>query len=176
MADLISQPALTGLPVTLGRATVAALDPGRVTSIAPYPGRDLSTALAPLRFPAPGEVVSNGSIRLVWAGREMAFLLGAPAPDLTGLAAVTDQSDGWVWVSLEGDDAAAVLARLSPLDLRPASFAPGTAARSTLNHLPALIIRTSETRFELASFRSMAGTLKEELHHAMQAVAARAAL
>lgn len=173
MVDLVETPALTGLPVRRGAAVLAALDPGPVWSIAPYPGRDLSAALAPLHFPAPGEVVEGGGMRLVWAGRDMAFLTGAPAPALDGLAAVTDQRDGWVWVTLTGADAAAVLARLCPLDLRAAAFPVGTSARSVLQHLPALLVRVGDQAFQIATYRSMAATLLHEVEAAMRAVAAR---
>lgn len=173
MADLIATPAVTGLPLTIGSVRLAAFDPGPVTAIAPYPGRDLSPVL---RFPAPGEVIEEGARRLIWAGRGMAFLTGGPAPDLGGLAAVTDQSDGWVWVTLEGRDVPAVLARLCPLDLRAAAFPVGTSARSVLQHLSVLLIRTGPEAFQIAAYRSMAGTLLHDLSGAMKAVAARAAL
>ena len=170
MVDLIAETAVTGLPVTHGRATLAAFDPGLVTAIAPYPGRVVPG------FPAPGQVLAAGGGRMVWAGRDTAFLLGAPAPDLGDLAAVTDQSDGWAWVSLSGRDAVAVLARLTALDLRPAGFPPGSSARATINHLQVLLIRTAPDGFQIAGFRSMARTLVHELDSAMKAVAARAAL
>lgn len=175
MADLFATPAVTGLPLTIGRVTLAAFDPGPVTAIAPFPGRDLSPAL---RFPAPGEVIAEGPGRLIWAGRETAFLTGVPAPDLAGRAAVTDQSDGWVWVTLAGagTEAMAVLARLCPLDLRPGAFPVGTSARSVLQHLSVLLVRTAEDAFQIAAYRSMAGTLVHDLSGAMKAVAARAAL
>jgi len=176
VADLIATPAVSGLPQTVGAARLSAFDPGPVTAIAPYPGRDLTAALSPLHFPAPGEVVAQGAARLIWAGRETAFLTGAPAPDLTGLAAVTDQSDGWVWLVLEGRDTLAVLARLCPLDLRRAAFPVNRAARSLLQHLPVLMVRTGEESFQIAGYRSMAATLVHELKTAMQAVAARESL
>ena len=109
MIDLAAKPAVSGLPVRHGACTLSAFDPGPVTSIAPYPGRDLSAVLP---FPEPGQVTAYQSGRLIWAGRDMAFLVGVAAPDLTGLAAVTDQSDGWAWVTLEGASVEAVLARL----------------------------------------------------------------
>lgn len=173
MIDLVAKPAVTGLPQTIGRCTLGAYDPGQVTSIAPYPGRDLSAHLA---FPSPGQVTALGAGRLIWAGRDMAFLMGVEAPDLAGLAAVTDQTDGWVWVTLDGPSTVDVLARLCPLDVRPAAFPVGTSARSVLQHLPALLVRTGPESFQIASFRSMAGTLVHELEAAMKAVAARAAL
>jgi len=175
VADLIATPAVTGLPLTIGAATLSGFDPGPVHAIAPYPGRDPSAALG-MTFPAPGAVVARGAARLIWAGRDLAFLAGTPPPDLAGLAAVTDQGDGWVWVTLEGRDATNVLARLCPLDLRPAAFPPDSSARSTLVHLPALLVRTGADSFEIASFRSMAATLVHEIETAMRAVAARATL
>lgn len=173
MIDLIAKPAVSGLPVSHGGCTLSAFDAGPVTSIAPYPGRDLSAVLP---FPAPGRVTDYQSGRLIWAGRDMAFLTGVAAPDLSGLAAVTDQSDGWAWVSLEGASVEAVLARLCPLDLRLRSFAVGSSARSMLQHLPILLVRTGPESFQIASFRSMAGTLVHELEIAMKGVAARASL
>lgn len=174
MADLIETPAnLT--PMTHGRCQFAPLSVGPVTSIAPFPGADLSTALAPLglRFPAPGQIVTAGEARLVWAGRALAFLLGALPPDAGGLAALTDQTDGWAFASLSGADAVAVMARLTPLDLRVRAFATGTAARAPINHLQALILRPAPDRFEIGVFRSMARTFQHEVEAAMRAVAAR---
>lgn len=163
MVDLIAEPAVTGLPVTHGRATLASFDPGRVTAIAPFPGREVAG------FPAPGQVLGP----MVWAGRGLAFHLGEGVPDLGGSAAVTDQTDGWAWVTLSGADAVAVLARLCPLDLRPAGFPVGTSARTMLQHLSVLMIRDAADSFRIAAYRSMARTLLHEVEAAMQAVAAR---
>ncbi|WP_349768690.1 sarcosine oxidase subunit gamma [Rhodobacter sp. NTK016B] len=176
MVNLTPTAAFTGLPLTIGRATLTAFDPGPVTAIAPYPGRDLSRALAPLSFPAPGCVVDGPGARLVWTGREQAFWMGSAAPDLTGLAATTDQSDGWAWLTVSGPDAVSVLARLCPLDLRAQSFAVGSAARSMLAHMQAIMIRTGEDSFELGVFRSMAESLLHDLTGAMRGLAARDAL
>ena len=174
MADLIATGAFTDLPVTVGSARLAPLDAGPVTAIQPYPGHDLKPALD---FPVPGGVIDLGAgARIVWAGRDSAFLIGRPAPDLQGRAAVTDQTDGWAWVELTGPSAADVLARVCPLDLRPQRFAPGTSARSTIGHLPALLIHSAENTYEIAVFRSMAHSLVHELTAAMRAVAARIAL
>ena len=176
MIDLTTTTAFSGLPLTIGRVTLTAFDPGPVTSVAPYPGRDLSRALAPLAFPQPGAISEAAGLRLVWAGRDLAFLMGGAAPDLTGLAATTDQTDGWAWLTLAGRDAVAVLARLCPLDLRAAVFPPGRSARSLVGHMQAIVIRTGSEAFELAVFRSMAGSLLHDLTGAMRGVAARRAL
>ena len=67
-----------------------------------------------------------------------------------------------------------MLARLVPLDLRPASFADGAAARSLLGHMSLAIRRTGAAGFELLVFRSMAATAVHEIGAAMTSVAAQA--
>jgi heterotetrameric sarcosine oxidase gamma subunit len=179
VTDLKPKRPLEGLNETIGDLRIAALDPGRVTSVAPYPGRDPDASLAALglRFPAPGEIHAAHGARIVWAGRQLAFLIGTEPPEnLSAAAALTDQSDGWAWVHVTGSAATEVLARLCPLDLRLAAFPPGTAAKSLIGHMQALIVRTSESGFEVAVFASMAGTLRHDLEAAAKAIAARQSL
>lgn len=183
MARLIETPALAGpLPAPDGRCRLTALPWAPIAAIAPFRGQEgaVAAALAPLglAFPAPGQALAGAAgARILWAGRGTAFLIGAaPPPALAGIAAVTDQSDGWAGLRLEGPDHAAVLARLVPLDLRPAAFPAGRAARAPLNHVPALFTRAGPEAVELWVFRSMAATAVHELETAMIRVAARAAL
>jgi heterotetrameric sarcosine oxidase gamma subunit len=183
VADLsVSDPfAHHGLPIVAEGFRLEASAVGPIASVAAYPGR-IPQADAALRdiglgFPKPGRVIGQGAARAVWAGRATAFLMGvAPPAELAENAAVTDQSDGWAGLRLTGSAAEAVLARLVPLDLRPAAFARGSSARTLLNHMPCLILREAETAFELFVFRSMAGTAVHELAEAMRGVAARTAL
>ncbi|QYK40869.1 MAG: sarcosine oxidase subunit gamma [Paracoccaceae bacterium] len=178
MADLIATAPLDAAPLDKGGVTLALVDPGPVTCLALYPGASADIWLSPLDlpFPAPNRVSAAGDLRLVWTGRDQAHLVGAvPPPGGEGAAAITDQSDGWVCLSLTGAEAGAVLARLVALDLREAAFPPGTAARSALNHMPLILWRESDG-FRLMTFRSMARTAWHELAEAMARVAARAAL
>jgi len=177
VADLKATAAVGGLPVTQARATLENLDLGRVSSVAPFPGQDVTPMLDALglTFPQPGTTITSGSARIVWTGRDQAFLIGTEPPaQLANVAAVTDQSDAWAWFHLTGEDARDVLARLTPLDLRDNSFAVGGVARSTMNHMQAILIRPAPHAYEIAVFRSMAGTLVHELTDAMRAVAVRA--
>ena len=175
MADLTPTPAFAGLtlPVRHGGCTLSALPLGPLTAIAPYPGQAAAVAARLGGFPEPGQVIATPAGRLAWAGRAAAFLFGS-APDLGGLAAVTDQSDGWAGLRLEGFDGLAVLSRLVPVDL--ATLQPPASLRSQLNHLPLLLIHAGPAVWELWSYRSMAGTLHHELVQAMAGVAARRAL
>lgn len=181
MPDLIAKPPLAGrAALTLAGVTLAMADPGQITSVAPFSGQDKALAKAlkalGLSFPAPNHVMSNRDVRLVWTGRDQAFLIGAAPQGLDGLAALTDQSDGWAALRLDGPGAGDVLARLFPLDLRAAAFPVGRVARAPFNHMSSILMRPGPDRFEILVFRSMARTAWHEAEAAMRALAARAAL
>jgi heterotetrameric sarcosine oxidase gamma subunit len=175
--ELIAKSALEGQgPVTAGGVTLAELQVGPITSIAVLPGgaKAVAKGLKPLglSFPAPNGFAEKKGARIVWTGREQAFLIGVEPPPLEG-AAVTDQSDGWAVLSVSGLAAVEVLARLVPLDLRLAAFPVGRVARSGLNHMNAVILRTGDYAVEVMVFRSMARTAWHELETTMHMVAAR---
>ena len=180
MPELIAKTALAGFgPVTHLSTTLAEGDPGPITSIAPYPGRmaQVNAALAPmgLTFPAPNMQSLNGTARLLWTGRDQAFLIGADAPDgLEGHAALTDQTDGWAVLTLTGPTAVEALMRPVPLDLRETAFPVGRVVRAPLNHMSAILTRTAAQSFELLVFRSMARTAWHELAEALEVLEARA--
>ena len=166
--------------LTLAGVNLAEADLGQITSVAPFMGQDKALAGAlkalGLSFPAPNQVSSKGDVRLVWTGRDQAFLIGAAPQGLDGLAALTDQSDGWAALRLDGPGAGDVLARLYPLDLRAAAFPVGRVARAPLNHMSSILMRPGPQSFEMLVFRSMARTAWHEAEVAMRALAARAAL
>ncbi|PLL11122.1 sarcosine oxidase subunit gamma [Tabrizicola sp. TH137] len=180
MPDLIAKSPLAGIaPLTRGGTTLAEGQAGAITSIAPYPGRtpQVGALLAPLglSFPEPNRVVSQGAARILWAGREMAFLIGAEAPAaLADHAAMTDQSDGWALLTLAGPMAEAALMRPVPLDLRLSAFPVGRTTRAPLNHMQAILTRTGAQEFEVMVFRSMARTAWAELAEALEVLEARA--
>ncbi len=177
MPELIAKTALEGREVTHGALRLREVDPGPVTSVALFAGQHdaaaRSLAAAGLRFPAPNTVEGGaGGARLVWTGRDQAFLIGAEPPEVEG-AALTDQSGGWCCLALSGPKVADVLMRLVPLDLRLTQFPVGRAVRSGLNHMGMVLIRTAEDTFEIMVFRSMAHTAWHEVEAAMTGVLAR---
>lgn len=180
MPDLIAKSALSGFaPVTRLNTTLVEGQVGPITSIQPSPGRapQVGAILAPLglAFPAPNGQSVNGTTRLIWAGRETAFLIGAEPPlGLSDHAAITDQTDGWAILTLTGPAAVDALMRPIPLDLRAAAFPPGRAIRAPLNHMQAILIRTGAEAFEIMVFRSMARTAWAELAEALEVLEARA--
>lgn len=180
MPELIAKTALAGKkPLVVGATTLAEVDAGAITSIARFPGQGevLDNALKPLgfSFPAPNNFAEAAGATLVWAGREQAFLIGADCPDLGDAAAVTDQSGGWVTLSLTGPLAADALMRYVPLDLRLAHFPVGRSVRTPLYHMPMLLMRVADDGFRLMLFRSMARTAWHEIEVALKTLAARAA-
>lgn len=180
MPELIAKSALEGQrPLTLGGVTMAEGSVGPITSIAVLPAgaKAVAKALKPLglTFPAPNSWVAKGAARIVWTGRDQAFLLGVAAPAMDG-AAVTDQTDGWATLTVSGTGAAEALMRLVPVDLRLAAYPVGRAVRAPLNHMNAVLIHTGDYSFDLMVFRSMARTAWHEVEAVLHALAARAAL
>lgn len=179
MPELFAKSALAGqTPLVLGNATLAEATLPQITSLAPLRGREKALAQGlkamGLAFPAPNGMAAKGAARILWTGRDQAFLIGADPAPLAGLAAITDQSDGWCGLTLTGADAPEVHARLVPLDLRATAFPPGRVARAPLNHMQMILLREADG-FLLLVFRSMARSAWHEIAAAMSAVAARAA-
>lgn len=183
MVDLVEMTPCAGLvPVTAGALRLTEAVPGRVTSLAPYKGQQgaLDRALAQahgLGWPAPGEVIAGAGgagASVQWFGRDLALLVG-PEPDaaLATHAALTDQSDAWAVLRIEGPGATAVMARLTPLDLRESVFGVGRAARTDVAHIAGAVTRVDAEAFEIMAFRSMAASLVHEVAVAMRRVAAR---
>lgn len=180
MADLIARTPCEGLlPLDIGEMTLSEIVPAHMTSLAPFRGEQerLSDTLKfahDLSWPAPNRAVSRDGASIVWFGRGQAILIGPrPHASLDVHAALTDQSDAWAVVRLDGDAAEAVLARLVPVDLRRPAFGPGQTVRSTLMHMMASVTRLADGAFQIMVFRSMAQTLVHDLKSAMEAVAAR---
>ncbi|WP_297769681.1 sarcosine oxidase subunit gamma [uncultured Roseovarius sp.] len=180
MVELQAQSPGAGLlPIVIGDLRLNEVAPERMTSLAPYNGQAeaLSEAMQAahgMAWPVPGRMTGRNGARAMWFGRETALLIG-PEPDtgLTAHAALSDQSDAWAVLVLEGPGAADVLARLCPLDLRDHVFKRGHVARTEVAHMAGAIARMGADNWRIMVFRSMAGTLIHEAETAMRRVAAR---
>jgi sarcosine oxidase subunit gamma len=175
--ELIAKSALEGRSLTTGTVTLAEVDVGPITSIAVLPGGVKAVAKGlkalGLAMPEPNTFAEKKGARIVWTGREQAFLIGVEPPAVEG-AAVTDQSDGWTVLSVSGAGVSDVLARWVPIDLRLSVFPVGRAIRTQLNHMNVVILRGGDHAFEIMVFRSMARTAWHEVETAMHMVQARA--
>lgn len=182
MAKLTAISAAQGLvPATIGAATLDEVTPNSITSVAPLNGaeRAVSKALKSklgAGFPAPGRTTAGKDARVIWSGRGQALVIGKRPGDLSEMAALSDQSDAWTVLSLVGPDVRHVLARLTPLDLRPVNFGTGQTARSSLGHMMAVFTATGDESFEIMVMRSMTQSAIHEISGAMERVAAKAAL
>lgn len=119
-------------------------------------------------LPEPGaSALTEDDKRLVRLGVDQAFVIFTHAtPDaekhvqdlLKGAAYTTDQTDVWAGLILDGPAARTSLERICPIDLHPVSFSEGAGARTVMEHLGVLIIRTGPDRFLLLSASSSAAS------------------
>jgi sarcosine oxidase subunit gamma len=177
VVKLISKaPCADLLPRTIGAITMTEVVLERLVSVSPFAGQSkwASAALKDqigLGLSAPGRAITNRRARVIWAGQRT-WLVAAEVK-LDGLAAVTDQSDAWASLRIEGAGVEDVLARLVPIDLRATIFKSGHTARTMLAHMNVTITRVGAQAFEVMAMRSMAGTLVHDLQAAAEQVSAR---
>ena len=172
VVDLIAKTPADGmLPIAHGGVELAELALGKATSIAPFKGQSEAVEAAlGVKLPKVGRAGAD----IFWFSQGQYFALGRDMPaGLERIAAITDQSDAWCALSISGEPAQEVLARLVPIDLRQTSFKRGHCARTQLGHMPLHITRIGNDAFRLLSFRSMAGTMVHEITRAMELFAAR---
>ena len=180
MVELYPTPAAeTALPVKIGDVSVSEVATS-LFLVAPFNEKSAQAATVlntqmGLEWPAVHELKRTGGAYALWFDHAHIALMGfEPSTKLTRYAAVTDVSDGWCIVDVSGPSVRDVLARLTPLDLRPKSFKTGMTQRSMIMHMQASITCLGKFRFRMMVFRSMAQTLVHELTTAMESVAARA--
>lgn len=140
-----------------------------------------STALGQAEFPRPtrpNSLVDVKGSTLYWVGPAH-WLLRAPANQEQALATRLQQSarsldvsvvrvsDAYIGFDIAGEDAQAVLAQATPLDIHTAIFPPGSASFTEFFGQTALISRKSErNRFTAYVPRSHADYLEACLRYA----------
>lgn len=83
-------------------------------------------------------------------------------------ALVVDVSDARAMFHLSGKGAREVMAKLAPVDLRPAAFAPGTFRRTRMAQVAAAFWMGQEGAFHIICFRSNARYMFDLLNVAAQ--------
>ena len=173
MVELTAIEPLNAAPVRHGVCEMSPVTLGVMTQIMPFAGQNETVGRAlGVGLPKPNRFVRKNGVHVQWFGRDT-YLVRGDVPDLGGLAAVTDQGDGWAAVRLQGDGAEDVLARLVPVDVRRSMFKRGHTMRTMIQHMNGSVSRVGPDAFEVMVMRSMAQTLWHDVETAMKAVAKR---
>ena len=117
--------------------------------------------------PGPGQlaVSERYDIKLLWMQSHQYFLMGKYSEQLSvkivkqrlsDIACISNQSDSWVMLYLQGQGSTNALERICPLDLHPQSFPTGSVSRTSMEHMPTVIIKKRENQFLLLGLRSSA--------------------
>ncbi len=168
------------LPFHIGAFTLEELPARPMSLLMPHPGGQAQMAQAlmaghGLIWPAPGGHNAIDGAEAVWFGLDQVMLIGvAPDPALMAAGSVIGQSDAWCVLRLSGTGWEDVMARLAPVDMRPAALSLGRALRSQLGHMNAAYSLLPDGALRIMVFRSMAQTAVHELTRAMTLLAARA--
>jgi methylglutamate dehydrogenase subunit D len=138
---------------------------GRTADVAAVLSRHVGSSVldSPKRTAGSGLAIS-GTGPGQWLAMAQSNGAGTPLvalrADLDGLAAVTDQADGRVILTVSGARARDALAKGIAVDLDPVAFKIGDLAQTSASHigLQIALIDTAPT-FEIVSARSTAGSL-----------------
>jgi len=132
-----------------------------------------------LNIPDPKISSTSAGIRAVRTSPDQMLLLidGKPnlsgeevADSLGGTAYTTRQTDSWVMCSLSGKGARVALERLCPIDLHDDAFPVDAAARTVMEHMSAIIIRTGSDDYLLMSASSSAKSFAHAITLSMRYV------
>lgn len=162
---------------TLGALTIAERPDVALASLARRRDRDAALAAAAahalgVALPDVSGWVGREPFGVFWTGpgqwmveaphdthEDLAATLKAAVGDA---ASVTEQTDAWVRFDVSGGTVAALFERLCPLDV--ARMAPGTAQRTTIEHLGCFVVRrAADPWFSVLGPRFSAVSL----HHAL---------
>lgn len=160
-------------PVTVAESAATAL-----ATLAARRGREAEVAelaaRAGIPLPQPGQAAAMDPWGAFWASPDLWFVEAPLAshedivahlrPLFLGSASITEQTDAWVRFEVSGP-LAPLFERLCNQDL--ASFPPGSATRTVIEHLGTYALRRAPDRMTLLAPRSSAASL----HHALLAAA-----
>jgi len=176
---LLEKSAADGLlPIKVSNNSIVEVDDLILTSISPLKNKadklaDLLKKSHGLSLPNKGRSTGREGVRALWFGQHT--LLVGPRPDgkLSKFGVVTDQSDAWVALRMNGDLIDNALMGLCPIDLRMKAFKRGYVVRTSLQHVNVTLHRIGPTTIDLYGFRSMAQTICHELKSSLTTINAR---
>ena len=127
--------------------------------------------------PTIGEVFHVNGRQLLKTGAEQYWIITRDSDDIipglqqaipAQICAITSLSHSRTCIFIEGQHAAAVLAKGVPLDFHPDVFRVDHFALTGIHHTPVLIHRTAEDRYDIYALRTYAMTVWEWLTDAVR--------
>ncbi|RWL98346.1 MAG: sarcosine oxidase subunit gamma [Mesorhizobium sp.] len=134
-------------------------------------------AAAKARFsaaaPETPRAVSAADATLIWSGPDQFLVLSkggkhsieALAPGFAGSASLSDQSHARALISVSGDKARAMLAKLSSIDLHSDVFGIGAAAATSMDHTSVTLWRGGDRKGQAVFNLLVFATFAESLWH-----------
>lgn len=161
---LVAKSPLAGHDLTMADTRLRELPDVALTSFAVPLGSDAAFDAAlkadfGVARPAPTTSTTAGDTRALPLAADQILVMhaeGTTATALSDAAYSTDQTGNWCCVEISGPLAPAAMERLCPLDLHTDVFPQDAAARTTMEHMGALIVRTGSDSFVLLSASSSA--------------------
>lgn len=174
MAKLIATSPLAGYDKTIGDMRLRELNDINIVSVA-IPLKETAKVTKALKetlslaMPKPAKTTLSidKKMRAISTQADQVFLITtkkgdspdtAMAKKLGGVGWATDQSDGWVVLELSGPSTRAALERICQVDLDAGAFPVNASARTSMEHLGSIIIRTDKDTFLLMSASSSAAS------------------
>jgi heterotetrameric sarcosine oxidase gamma subunit len=124
-------------------------------------------------LPAQGRACGSGDVAALWIAPATLLIVAVPerlAPLFRNVApsvaAVVDQSGGFVLLCLEGPMVIAALAKGCRLDLAAHAFPNGSVARTLIAQVSVILHRSGDTRFELFVPATFARSFADLVCHA----------
>ena len=153
--------------------TLRELSAGALLEVGAWPNRLETVAnrlgeLADVTLPGrPGRFTESPSALVCWIAFGRFIYVGAAAEDTARVdtaldtedAAVVDLSGARRIVRIEGETAREVLNKAVAIDFDPAAFPAGALAQSVIHQIPVVILRRSETVFDVLAPSSLADAL-----------------
>ncbi|WP_434721604.1 sarcosine oxidase subunit gamma [Mesorhizobium sp. RIZ17] len=124
--------------------------------------------------PETPKAVGTADATLIWSGPDQFLVLSrggkhtmdSLAPVFAGSTSLSDQSHARALISVSGDKARAVLAKLSSIDLHPDVFGVGAAAATSMDHTSVTLWRGADRADGQAVFNLLVfSTFAESLWH-----------
>ena len=183
---LTATPPLAGTNRRFGQNRIVARTDLALVSVAVPLGGEAALAEAltqnwGIDLPAPKLSTGTDRMRAVrTAPDQMMLIFPHETPDaevvvqsvLDGRGYTTDQTDVWAILEVSGPGVLRALERICPLDLDPEAFPIGAFARTVMEHMAAMILRTGDDRFLLMGAGSSAGSFLEEIERSFAYTAA----